>query len=106
MSNGPRFAIVDRRVNGQNRTAVQTFARLANASTERALKPAEAKRFARLQVQLMRTGVVVLLTKKVVTDHARAIYAALPWKKLLLRVRYHVRSVRNRLAWHWLRLRS
>lgn len=113
MSNGPRFAIVERRVNGQNRTAVQAFARLAMASTERKLKPAESKRFARLQTQLMRSGAVVLLTRAVVTKHARAIYSALPWwKKLWLRARYHMRGVRNRLRHRFdilrlrLRLRS
>lgn len=106
MSNGPRFAIVERRVNSQNRSAVEHFARLARASTERKLKPVETKRFARLQTQLMRTGVIIVLTKKVVTDQARAIYSALPWwKKLSLRVRYHMRGMRNRAEWHWMRLR-
>lgn len=105
MSN--KFAIVDARVNARNRAAVEDFARLANASTGRKLKPAEAKRFARLQTQLMRTGVVVPLTRKLVTDHARALYQSLPWrKKLWLRVLYGLRVVRSRLDMLRLRLRS
>lgn len=102
-----KFAIVDARVTARNRVAVEDFARLANASTERKLKPNEAKRFARLQVALMRTGVVVPLTRKLVTDHARATYQALSWhKKLLLRILYALRVVRARLDVLRLRLRS
>jgi hypothetical protein len=106
MSNGPKFAIVEARINARNRSAVEDFARLAGISTERKLKPAESKRFARLQTQLMRTGVVVPLTKQVVTQHARVLYHSLPWwKKLSLRARYYLRSVRNRVEVLRLRIR-
>lgn len=99
-----RFAICDARVTRDNRRAVEEFARLATTSSQRKLKPGEAKRFARLQTQLMRSGVIVLLTKQVVTDHARALYAALPWwQKLMLRVRYYLHQLRVRFE---LRLRS
>lgn len=105
MSN--KFAIVEARVTARNRAAVERFARLAGVSTERKLKPAEAKRFARLQVQLMRTGVVVPLTRKLVTDHARALYQSLPWhKKLWLRILYGLRAARARFDVLRLRLRS
>lgn len=97
MGNGSKFAIVDRRVNRGNQAAVAEFARLAGISVDRKLKPAEAKRFARLQTQLMRIGVVVPLTKAIVTQHARVLYRSLPWwKKLSLRVRYWLRSLRTK----------
>lgn len=106
MSNGPRFAIVEARVNNHNRSAVASFARLVNASTERKLKPAECKRFGRLQTQLMRQGAIILLTRQVITAQARALYSSLPWwKKLSLRVRYHMRGLRNRFAWRVERVR-
>jgi hypothetical protein len=99
MGNGPRFAICDSRVTRDNRRAVEEFARLATTSSQRQLKPNEAKRFARLQVQLMRTKVVVPLTKKVVKEQARSIYHALPWwKKATLHVRYWLHRVRVRFA--------
>jgi len=95
MGNGPRFAICDSRVTRDNRRQVEEFARLATTSTQRRLKPNEAKRFGRLQTQLMKTGVVVLLTNKVVREQARSIYRALPWrKKVALRARYWLRRVR------------
>jgi len=97
MGNGPRFAIVEARVTVLNRMKVQEFSRLAKISTERQLRPSEAKRFAFLQTRLMRSGAVVLLTKKLVTDQARAMYRALPWHmKLSLRLRYRLRVV---FAW-------
>lgn len=100
-----KFAVVDARVNARNRAAVEDFVRLAGVSTERKLKPAEVKRFARLQTQLMRAGVVVPMTRKLVTDHARAVYRALPWhKKLWLRILYGLRVLRARFD--ALRLRS
>lgn len=102
-----KFAIVDARVTAQNRAAVADFVRLAGKSTERKLKPTESKRFARLQVQLMRAGVVVPMTKKIVTQHARALYHSLPWwKKLSLRAWYALRVMRARIDATWLRLRS
>lgn len=102
-----RFAVVDARVNRLNARAVQEFTQLVTTSTQRKLKPNEAKRFARLQTQLMRTGVIMLLTKQVVTDHARALYAALPWwKKARLRVFYYLRVLRGRLSMRRLRLKS
>ena len=102
-----KFAIVDARVNARNRAAVESFVRLAGVSAERRLKPVEAKRFARLQTQLMRTGVVVPLTRKLVTDHARATYHALPWrKKFWLRILYALRVIRVRFDALRLRLRS
>lgn len=94
-----RFAVVDARVNRLNARSVQEFTQLVTTSSARKLKPNEAKRFARLQTQLMRTGVVVLLTKQVVTDHARALYSALPWwKKAKLRVFYYLRVLRGHLG--------
>jgi hypothetical protein len=108
MSGQPmRFGICDARVTRDNRRAVDEFARLATASSQRKLKPSEVKRFARLQTQLMRTGVIVLLTKTVVTDHARALYKSLPWwRKLVLRARYYARELRVRLEVWKLRLKS
>lgn len=88
-----RFAIVDARVTRDNRRSVEEFGRLASTSAQRLLKPNEAKRFARLQTQLLRDGVVVPLTKKVLTEHAQALYASLPWwKKLKLRALFHLRN--------------
>jgi hypothetical protein len=102
-----RFAVVDARVNRLNVRQVQEFTQLVTASTARKLKPNEAKRFARLQTQLMRTGVIMLLTKQVVTDHARALYAAMPWwKRAKLRVFFHLRVLRGRLNMWKLRLKS
>jgi hypothetical protein len=102
-----RFAVVDARVNRLNVRQVQEFTQLVIASTARKLKPNEAKRFARLQTQLMRTGVIMLLTKQVVTDHARALYAAMPWwKRAKLRVFFHLRVLRGRLNMWKLRLKS
>lgn len=86
-----RFAIVEARINRMNRGAAAEFSKLAGVSAQRKLKPNEAKRFARLQTQLMRSGVIVPLTKQVVRDHARALYASLPWwRKLGLRVRFYL----------------
>jgi hypothetical protein len=102
-----RFAIVEARVNPRNRNAVEEFARLCHIQSERRLKKSEVKRFARLQTQLMRTGVVTPLTKKVTEQHARVLYHSLPWwKKLSLRIRYALRVLRVRADAAWLRLRS
>ena len=101
-----KFGIVEARVNARNRAAVEDFVRLAGVSAERKLKPAEAKRFARLQTQLMRTGAIVPMTKKIVTSHARELYHLLPWwKKLSLRVRYYLHVARTRFDVLRLRLR-
>jgi hypothetical protein len=102
-----RFAVVDARVNRFNARSVQEFTRLVTTSTQRKLKPNEAKRFARLQTQLMRTNVIVLLTKQAVTEQARAIYAAMPWwQKAKLRAFFYLRELRGRLTMWKLRLKS
>lgn len=66
--------------------------RLTKTSTERKLKPGEAKRLARLQTQLMRGGIVAPVNQELVRQQARALDQSLPWwKKLRLKVRYHIR---------------
>lgn len=102
-----RFAICDAKVTRFNKRSVDEFAQLATVSSQRKLKPNEAKRFARLQTQLMRSGVVVPLTKQVVTHHARQLYASLPWwRKLTLRARFRLRQLRARFEVLKLRLKS
>jgi hypothetical protein len=101
-----KFAIVDSRVTRFNRRGVNEFVRLARISTERKLKPNEVKRFAFLQTSLMRDGVVVFATKKIVTDIARNLYKSLPWrKKLSLRAKFFLRVIWSRFASLRLRLR-
>jgi hypothetical protein len=105
-TNGPRFAIRQERVTRHNQHAVDEFAQLANVSRQRKLKASEAKRFARLQTQLMRSGTVTLLTKELVTQQARMIYRSLPWwHKLALRVRFYWRITGARFEVLRLKLR-
>lgn len=102
-----RFAIIEARVNSRNRNAVEEFARLCHIQSERRLKKSEVKRFARLQTQLMRTGAVTPLTRRVTRQHARELYHSLPWwKKLSLRIRYALRPLLARITVIRFRLRS
>lgn len=107
MANGGlKFAINDSRVTRSNRRDVERFAELASRSRYRDLKPAESKQFARLQTQLHRQGVLVVLTREIVKSAARDVYASLPWwKKLSLRARYSMRVVRAWFEAMTLRLR-
>lgn len=106
MGNQQRFGICDSRVTRDNRRAVEEFARLATKSSHTKLKPGEVKRFARLQTQLMKTGVVVPLTREIVKEQARAVYAAMSWRhKLGLRVRYYLRALVARFEFLKIRLR-
>lgn len=102
-----RFAIIEARVNSRNRRAVEEFARLCRIRRDRPLKKGEAKRFIRLQTQLMRSGAITPLTRRVTRQHARELYHSLPWwKKLSLRIRYALRPLLARITVIRFRLRS
>lgn len=103
-----RFVIHENKIlTTQTRRTVAEFAQLTKTSTERKLKPAEAKRIARLQTQLLRAGIISPVNQELVRQQARALYHSLPWwKKLRLRVRFHIKLTLMRIEAFWLQLQK
>lgn len=83
------FKVIQERVTAKNAKAVERFERLSRLQANNQLQKAGRRSLVRLRGELLRSGVIVAVSREALREATREAYKAMPWyAKAWLHIRY------------------